>query len=209
VQVSRVNLLRPAPDVRAHGGSLGRRWNDLAACLAIVALTSGGLIWWWSWLQRTGSLAEQDLLRAKQELTRLRTTITRSDARSRESDALLQRIELLESLHVRQSDTLTTLEAIGSTIPGSCWLTSVVYEAGVPVRIDGRARQLGSIFEFSERLEASRAFEGGIHVVESRLETNDEDGPLVGFSIEALSGAKNRVRAAPASPTDDRAGTDR
>jgi Tfp pilus assembly protein PilN len=208
VSVSRVNLLRPAPDRCARGGSPGRRWNDLAACVAILALTSGGLIWWSSSLQRTSSQAEADLLRARQELTRLRTTITQSDARSRQSDALLQRIELLESLRVRQSDTLAVLEAIGSAVPESCWLTSILYEAGVPVRVEGRARQLGSIFEYSERLEASRVFDGGVHVVESRLETNDADGPLVGFSVEAFSAARDRVRLAAASAADRRPGTE-
>jgi Tfp pilus assembly protein PilN len=208
MSVSRVNLLRPAPELRAHGGSLGRRWNDLAACIAILALTSGCLIWWWWSLQQTSGQAAADLLRAKQELTRLRTTISQTDARRRQSDALRQRIELLESLRGQQRDTLAVLEAIGSSIPGSCWLTSIVYETGVPVRIEGRARQLGSIFEFGERLEASRAFEGGVHVVESRLETNDADGPLVGFSVEGLSAAKDRVRLVAASSADRRAGTE-
>jgi hypothetical protein len=206
--VSRVNLLRPAPDRRGHGGSLGIRWRGLAACGAILALTSSGLVWWWSSLQRTSSQAAADLLRARQELTRLRTTIARSDARSRLSDAMLQRFDALESIRVRQGDTLAVLEAIGSSIPRRCWLTGIVYEAGVPVRVEGRARQLAIIFEFAERLEASRAFDGGVHVVESRLETNDSDGPRVAFSVEALSAARDRARIAAASAAHRRAGTE-
>jgi Tfp pilus assembly protein PilN len=206
--VSRVNLLRPAPDRRGHGGSLGIRWRGLAACGAILALTSSGLVWWWSSLQRTSSQAAADLLRARQELTRLRTTIARSDARSRLSDAMLQRFDALESIRVRQGDTLAVLEAIGSSIPRRCWLTAIVYEAGVPVRVEGRARQLAIIFEFAERLEASRAFDGGVHVVESRLETNDSDGPRVAFSVEALSAARDRARIAAASAAHRRAGTE-
>jgi Tfp pilus assembly protein PilN len=206
--VSRVNLLRPAPDRRGHGGSLGIRWRGLAACGAILALTSSGLVWWWSSLQRTSSQAAAELLRARQELTRLRTTIARSDARSRLSDAMLQRFDALESIRVRQGDTLAVLEAIGSSIPRRCWLTGIVYEAGVPVRVEGRARQLAIIFEFAERLEASRAFDGGVHVVESRLETNDSDGPRVAFSVEALSAARDRARIAAASAAHRRAGTE-
>jgi Tfp pilus assembly protein PilN len=207
VSVSRVNLLRPAPDRRGHGGSLGSRWRGLAACGAIVALTSSGLVGWWSSLQGTSSQAEADLLRARQELTRLRTMIARADARSRVSDVLLQRIHALEPLRARQGATLAVLEAIGSSIPGSCWLTAIVYEAGTPVRVEGRARQLGSIFEFAERLEVSRAFDG-VHVVESRLETNDTDQPVVAFTVEALSPGTDGVPIAAASTVHRRAGTD-
>jgi Tfp pilus assembly protein PilN len=208
VSVSRVNLLRPAPDRRGHGGSLGSRWRSLAACGAILALTSSGLVGWWSSLQGTSSQAEADLLRARQELTRLRTMIARADARSRVSDVLLQRIHALEPLRARQSATLAVLEAIGSSIPGSCWLTAIVYEAGTPARVEGRARQLGSIFEFAERLEVSHAFDGGVQVVESRLETNDTDQPVVAFTVEALSAGTDGVPIAAASTAHRRGGTD-
>jgi hypothetical protein len=124
------------------------------------------------------------------------------------AEALLLRIDALDSLRARQSAALAVLQAIGSSIPESCWLTGIVYEAGIPVRVEGRARQLGSIFEFAERLEASRAFGGGVRVVESRVETNDTDGPLVAFSVEAVSVARDSVGIAAASTAQRPAGTD-
>ena len=205
--MSRVNLLRATPDRRVHAGRSSGWSRSRVACGAILALTSSGLVWWWLSLQGAIRQAEADLLRARQELSRLRTTIARADARNRGSDALLQRVEALESLRVRQSVTLTVVETIGSSIPGSCWLTAIVYEAGIPVRVEGRARQLGSIFEFAERLEVSRAFDG-VRIVESRLETNDTHEPLVAFTVEALSAATDRVRIVAASPVHRRAGTE-
>jgi Tfp pilus assembly protein PilN len=196
--VTRVNLLRPAPDRRGFVVSPRHRWRVLAACGAFLALTSGGLAWWWSSLHRTSAELDADLLRARQELAQLRTAIARRETESRVSGALLQRIGVLEVLRAGQGTPLAVLEAIGASLPGDCWLTVIAYETASPVRVEGRARQLASIFEFAERLEASRAFDGGVHVVESHLEANDTQGPVVTFSLEALSESRERAGTAAA-----------
>ena len=202
--MTRVNLLRAAPDRRGHGP--GRRWRGVAACGAWLTLTSGGVVWWGSSLQRIGSELDADLLRARQELSRLRAAISRTETQSRESGSLLQRIDAVEALSARQGAPLAVLDTIGASVPADCWLTAVVYDTASPVRVEGRARHLASIFAFAERLETSRAFDRGVRVVESRLEADDTGGPLVTFSVEALSPRGDRARIAAASSARDPVG---
>jgi hypothetical protein len=193
--VTRVNLLRPVPD-RRHAGLTVDRWRGVAACCVLVALTSSGVGWWWWTQQREATRLEIELLRARDELARLRTAAARAEALTHASRGLQQRIGDLEALGAAQRAPLGVLDAIGAALPRQCWLTSIAYEPSGPVRVEGRARALASLFGFAQRREAARAFDGGVQVVESHLDTSGGDGPVVAFAVEAHSGVRPHARHA-------------
>ena len=61
--------------------------------------------------------------------------------------------------------------------------------------------QLASLFGFEERLELSGAFDGGVHVVESHVETSSAEVPVVAFSLEARPGVQPDARGTAAAAT--------
>jgi Tfp pilus assembly protein PilN len=204
--VTRVNLLRSVPDARANAGAPDRRRGALAGSVILILTACALASWTWA-LHREGARLDRELARGGHELSRLRRVIADAAAMSEASQDLQRRIDAIGALRQAQRAPVRILEAVGSALPGDCWLTVVVEEPANTMRIEGRAPALSSLLEMVEHLERSVIF-AHVEVLDSHARNDDPDGNAIGFSVKATVRAVSGVvppsdaSAAPHTPAN-------
>ena len=182
--MTRVNLLRSVPDPRGNPDAPDR-WRGALAGSVIVTLTACTLASWAWALHQDASRLDRELAGGRRELSRLRRVVADAAAMGRASHDLQRRIDALGELRAAQRAPVRILEAVGSALPGDCWLTVVIEDHANTLRIEGRAPALSSLLEMVEHLEHSTVFRG-VQVLDSHARDGDPGGNAIGFSLKAL-----------------------
>ena len=161
-----------------------------AACVLLVALTAGGLGYWYYVLWQGSIQVDAEIAAAQQEQAQLQSVIREVSQFDQRRTQLQQRVGLIEELRGGQSVPVQLLDQISRSIPDMLWLTDFE-QKGASVTIQGQATTLISLSDFVGNLGNSSLLTKPIEIVNSQVETaapSGTTGPavdLIKFTVKA------------------------
>ena len=177
------------------------------ACSLILAITAGGIGWWyWSMTQTAARLGE-DIAAAQSEIARLRTVLAEVKRFEDRRAQLQQRVALIEQLRSGQSVPVQLLDHVSRSLPEMLWLTSFE-QKGTAVTIQGRSTTLIGLSDFVGNLADTSLLKKPIEIVDSQVETTPPASgrpaaELIRFTVRAVMATPETVKGpkpAPAPP---------
>jgi type IV pilus assembly protein PilN len=177
----RINLLeRPKPVKKTV--SLAQQVPLL--CSLILVATLIGIGWrFWSVRQQSERL-DRDIVQAQQQTERLRSVLQEVEQFERQRAQLQQRVALIEELRKGQSGPVHLLDELSQAVPDRLWLTEMKQD-GADLKVDGRTTSLTALSDFVGNLESSGYFTRPVEIVSSQVETTQQSGDLVKFTVKA------------------------
>ena len=155
------------------------------ACALILVVAAGGIGgWWWS-LTREAEAVESEIVAANQEVARLRPIIAEVSKFEARRQQLQQRVQLIEQLRKGQGVPVQLLDQVSRSLPEMLWLTSM-QQTGADVTIEGRSTTLVALSDFVGNLGTNEFFKKPIEIVDSQVETGQQQGPeVIKFTVKA------------------------
>lgn len=200
-----VNLLAVERDRERTKRRIGLQPQHKVAIAAslILVLTLVGLGWrYWSVRQQITQL-DGEIAAAEAETRRLRAVL--ADLRTFEARRaqLQQRVGLIEELRKGQGGPVHLLDAISRSLPDRLWLTSmdqkIEPKTGInEVSLNGVSTSLTSLSDFIGNLETSGYFARPVEIVQSQVDSQQQGGDLVRFTVKAVFQAPGAAPAVPA-----------
>jgi type IV pilus assembly protein PilN len=203
----RVNLLGVERQKTKKAAAFDISKQLTVVCSLILAVTAGGIGWWyWSLAQESVRL-DADIAAAQTESARLRALLTEVQQFETRRTQLQQRVALIEQLRGGQSVPVQLLDHVSRSLPEMLWLTSLEQD-GSAVTIEGRSTTLIGLSDFVGNLGNTALLQKPIEIVDSQVETPQATGgtpaaELIRFKVKALvtPTAKSGARGAGAAPT--------
>jgi type IV pilus assembly protein PilM len=178
----------------------------LAAALILV-LTALGLGWrFWSVKTQLARL-DTEIEAAEAETRRLRMVLTDVQKFETRRAQLQQRVALIEELRKGQSAPVRLLDSISRALPERLWLTQLS-QATDPktgasdITINGVSTSLTALSDLVGNLEGSGVFARPVEIVQSAVESQQQGGDLVRFTVKAtLAPVQAKAEAAGTAAT--------
>jgi len=185
----RINLLgvERQKTKKAPAFDIGKRLT--LACSLILALTVGGVgFWYWS-LTKEAARLESDIAAAQQETARLRTVLLEVQRFETRRTQLRERVALIEQLRGGQSVPVQLLDHISRSLPEMLWLTAFEQD-GTSVVIEGRSTTLIGLSDFVGNLGSTALLQKPIEIVDSQVEAQQaaagtQAPELIRFKVKA------------------------
>jgi type IV pilus assembly protein PilN len=177
------------------------------ACSLILAITAGGIGWWYWSMTQTSARLDEDIAAAQSETARLRTVLAEVKRFEDRRAQLQQRVALIEQLRSGQSVPVQLLDHVSRSLPEMLWLTSFE-QKGTAVTIQGRSTTLIGLSDFVGNLADTSLLKKPIEIVDSQVETTPAASgrpaaELIRFTVKAVMAAPETVKGpkpAPAPP---------
>ncbi len=175
----------------------------LAAALILV-VTVLGLGWrYWSVRQQLARV-DGEITAAEAEARRLRTLLKDVEKFEARRTQIQQRVALIEELRKGQGGPVRMLDAISRAVPDRLWLTELAEKTDdktkvTEVTMQGVGTSLTSISDFVGGLEGSTYFAKPVEILQSAVETQQQGGDLVKFTVKATFQAPGVPAATPAA----------
>lgn len=183
----RVNLLAGDRVPRQQRAAAGARWPLALGCGALLAVTAA-TIGWRAWsLHEQSSRLDRELAAAQQTLEGLAPVADDLAALEARRASLERREVLIEELRRSRAGPVRLLDAIGRSVPGGLWL-STLSQSAEGVVVEGHAASLHALSDFVANLERSSQMTSGVEIIDSQA-ADTPAGETVRFALRARFGA--------------------
>jgi type IV pilus assembly protein PilM len=205
-----INLLAVERERTKRRAGLQPAQKVAIACSLILVLTAVGLGWRYWTVQQHLTRLDADIEAAEAETRRLRSVLTDVQTFETRRVQLQERVALIEELRKGQSGPVRMLDSISRALPERLWLTSLEQKTdpkiGSEVTLQGVTTSLTSLSDFVGNLESSGFFARPVEIVGSQVETQQQAGDIVRFTVKAIFQAPGMPAAAPAAAPGGAAG---
>jgi type IV pilus assembly protein PilN len=161
------------------------------ACSLIVAVTAGGLGWWYWSLTQSSQQVDAELASAQQDAARLRTVLAEVHTFETTRAQLQQRVTLIQQLRHGQSVPVQLLDHVSRSLPDMLWLTGMD-ESGSSLTITGLSTTLVAVSDFVANLGGSALVKKPIDIVDTEVQNAGPAAPgapaapdVIKFTVKA------------------------
>jgi len=166
----RINLLGGERQVKKKTFVFDSGRQTMVACILLLALSAGG-IGYWFWMLRQASIqVDQDIADATREQARLQSILRDVTAFDQQRDELQQRVVLIEQLRGGQSIPVQLLDEVSKSLPDMLWLTDLTQQ-GTDVTIQGQSTTLIALSDFVGNLGNSSLLVKPVEIVNSQVDS--------------------------------------
>jgi len=189
----RINLLGGERQVKKKTFVFDSGRQTMVACILLLALSAGGIGYWFWTLRQASIQVDQDIADATREQARLQSILRDVTAFDQQRDELQQRVVLIEQLRGGQSIPVQLLDEVSKSLPDMLWLTDLTQQ-GTDVTIQGQSTTLIALSDFVGNLGSTPFLQKPIEIVDSKVDTvtptgqADKSGAgvdLIKFTVKA------------------------
>ena len=193
----RINLLGGERQVKKKTFVFDSGRQTMVACILLLALSAGGIGYWFWTLRQASIQVDQDIADATREQARLQSILRDVTAFDQQRDELQQRVVLIEQLRGGQSIPVQLLDEVSKSLPDRLWLSDLT-QTGTEFTIGGMTDSLTAVSDFVANLEGTRWFKKPVEILDSQVQTDAKAGDLIKFQIKAQFNDPTAPVAAPA-----------
>ena len=193
----RINLLGGERQVKKKTFVFDSGRQTMVACILLLALSAGGIGYWFWTLRQASIQVDQDIADATREQARLQSILSDVTAFDQQRDELQQRVVLIEQLRGGQSIPVQLLDEVSKSLPDRLWLSDLT-QTGTEFTIGGMTDSLTAVSDFVANLEGTRWFKKPVEILDSQVQTDAKAGDLIKFQIKAQFNDPTAPVAAPA-----------
>jgi len=166
----RINLLGGERQVKKKTFVFDSGRQTMVACILLLALSAGGIGYWFWTLRQASIQVDQDIADATREQARLQSILRDVTAFDQQRDELQQRVVLIEQLRGGQSIPVQLLDEVSKSLPDMLWLTDLTQQ-GTDVTIQGQSTTLIALSDFVGNLGNSALLVKPVEIVNSQVDS--------------------------------------
>lgn len=143
------------------------------------------LVLWYGWsssIQVSIDFKQNENIILKNEIAVLDSRLSAIASLKREKQALIERLELIQSLHQNRSNTVDLLSELARGIPDGLVLTDLVREND-SIIIEGKAESNSQVAQLMRNIENISLLKTPVLSV---IQANDEEDTFIEFNLKAL-----------------------